>query len=674
MVACAPITGRGFFTATPVPPEYIDWVRIPSGQTLGMYITIVYPGGFLQYTHSVGASGDIFIENAELAITVGAGVTYPFGTTYPDRLWNGSIRYNLGLQADRLVPVNGYECRPSQVPSTPPIGKYPSDKPSINPSRAPTVSPSMHPSTSFPSRGPTLHPMITLSDFPSQYPSKAPTVRPSQHPTSHPAVNPSIRDSGAPTILPTQIPSDVPSYKPSNVPSASPSLLPSLLPSLAPTMQPSIVPSKIPSNVPSDVPSNMPSYLPTDMKSGEPSIAPSVRPTTTPSSTPTISPSTIHPTPRDTLQPTITPTNVPTMHPSKQPTREPVVVKIVQNTAPPTTSVPTQSDFVEKKDDQALIAVVAAAAAAAAVAASASAQATNANTTFVGGGNKSEGEVDNKWLMRAGGNEEDDNEKRVRTLSNVECRDFGYEEEAARKVFHTGSKTTKQQIQTGSVLERLGTVEFELDDLSLDSFSASSQTNENPRRKSANCSSSKLRSSFGRRKPENLRGSFSRQQSNPLSQQEQRHKVGSNIATRNNTIMAQNSFREKRGDRRYLRSQSTGLAARRKREQIMAYQERSPTNGLLKYLYEDVEEGFEFEKDILMTALAREVLTERVHDPPMTQFEAQQMEEERMQMNQHSLAPQNEAMEQMEERRIMQKKLMSRRDVIRRLESYSIIG
>lgn len=63
---------------------------LTSGQTYGIYLTATDGTPFL-YTNSANT-----YSNANLQVTLGAGVYYPFGTVYSPRTWNGTIYYTAG--------------------------------------------------------------------------------------------------------------------------------------------------------------------------------------------------------------------------------------------------------------------------------------------------------------------------------------------------------------------------------------------------------------------------------------------------------------------------------------------------------------------------------------------------------------------------------------------------
>ncbi|NVO03908.1 MAG: proprotein convertase P-domain-containing protein, partial [Bacteroidetes bacterium] len=71
------------------------------GQTYALYITTDAVGSSLNYTNGVNTFSD-----ANLSLTLGIGKSYPFGTTYSPRTWNGNIYYSKpGVCDGNRVPV-----------------------------------------------------------------------------------------------------------------------------------------------------------------------------------------------------------------------------------------------------------------------------------------------------------------------------------------------------------------------------------------------------------------------------------------------------------------------------------------------------------------------------------------------------------------------------------------
>lgn len=352
MIGCSTLLGAGKGMRTNIPtfaPIDISTTSSSSSNTKSVYITLVAPGAVLQYTPGTAGGGGkaVAAENDYLQILEGAGKTYPFYNTYPDRIWNGVLYFGVGGVGSNMLDDYDYdevnnngrmlqisssnnECLPTAQPSQSPSDRptrlpsiYPSDLPSDDPSSAPSIVPSLYPSP-YPSWEPNFFPSYTPSYVPSIEPSEQPSREYSRSPSISPSNIPSLRPTSDPTRTPTAIyyyPSDLPSELPSEFPSD----LPSIVPSIIPTFAPSLVPSDDPTYVPSVLPSGVPSVLPSQKPSMIPSVLPSVKSTTIP--TPGI---TLRTTLRQTQTPTITPTNVPTtiptIIPSEIPTNIPTII------------------------------------------------------------------------------------------------------------------------------------------------------------------------------------------------------------------------------------------------------------------------------------------------------------------------------------------------------------
>ena len=353
MAGCAPMNGKGLNKQTPLPPENMDWIRIMGGQTKGIYITLVYPGSYMQYNGPSQfnpllngrqvLSGAVFDATDHLEIITGVGKTYLFGAgTFYDRIINGNVHYMVGLPV-RDTPNNegANNCRPSMAPSlaptdTPSLSQKPSfaptQIPSVYPSDIPSATPSFQPSD-LPSKFPSVFPSIIPSEDPSALPSGSPSVSPSDLPSS----SPTIAGSRGPTMHPTKGPTSIPSFHPSSLPSTLPSAIPSKQPSTLPSVFPSTSPSVLPSDVPSVQPSFIPSYVPSDGPSPQPSRKPSIwysiQPTHSPTSEPSFEPSVI-----PTVQPTVTPTTTPSLLPTAAPTSSPSVKPSARPSTMPSTS------------------------------------------------------------------------------------------------------------------------------------------------------------------------------------------------------------------------------------------------------------------------------------------------------------------------------------------------
>ena len=77
-------------TDIPIPLSVV----IPAGETYGFYVTNTASGG-LNYTSSA-VTNVTLASDANLSIIGGVGKSYPFGSTYSYRLFNGTVRYYTG--------------------------------------------------------------------------------------------------------------------------------------------------------------------------------------------------------------------------------------------------------------------------------------------------------------------------------------------------------------------------------------------------------------------------------------------------------------------------------------------------------------------------------------------------------------------------------------------------
>ena len=328
MIGCSQLVGKGYYEATPIPSDYMNWIPISAGATKAIYTSFVYPGAYMQYSATNISNpplftGDVYSENNDLQIIIGAGKTYYFGAgTFSNRIWNGNVRYSLGLQ-QRPIPSQDFEnCRPSMTPS-----KAPSFSPTL--SKAPAIHPSV---------GPTNSPTHTPSVLSSHIPSLLPSFRPSNDISTTPSTAP----SGMPSVKPIGVPSLQPSFKRSLSPSIGQSVVLSSLPSDHPSAVPSYEPSNFPTKLPSKLPSFIPTKHPSDLPTDQPSVLPSMPPTIihVPSDTPTAS-TTVHPT-VITTAPSHNPSIPPTLTPSVRPTSEPTV----QSSSKPSTTPSTEPSTV----------------------------------------------------------------------------------------------------------------------------------------------------------------------------------------------------------------------------------------------------------------------------------------------------------------------------------------
>lgn len=318
MAGCSAIVGAGYGSITSIDPDTISWLHLVENRTVGIYVTLVFPGDWMQYTDSnlFGAdssTGALFMENEHVQVLVGAGKTYPFGLgTFYDRVPNINLYYFVGLH-ERGEPVSSTNAcpPPSQDPTY-----YPTRAETLVPSWLPTHVPSESPTnlhSSTPSRAHSQRPSLTLSHRPTVI-SERPTIKPSKMLSNSPSIissnspsqvlslMPSVFISSSPTLFkshePSRVYSSLPSFR-SYIPSSYPIALPSQTPSDMLSEFPSNMfsehpsktfsefPSKMITQLPSESSSELPSQLPTISKSFSPSRKPSLLHSSFPTITPT---------------------------------------------------------------------------------------------------------------------------------------------------------------------------------------------------------------------------------------------------------------------------------------------------------------------------------------------------------------------------------------------------
>lgn len=92
LICDAAVTGRGYLRRTPVPLESFADVPIDAYERIAFYVTLTTPN--LRYSNVDGSTNLNPDPNSHVWIAPGTGLGgYPFGETFSDRLWNGSIHY-----------------------------------------------------------------------------------------------------------------------------------------------------------------------------------------------------------------------------------------------------------------------------------------------------------------------------------------------------------------------------------------------------------------------------------------------------------------------------------------------------------------------------------------------------------------------------------------------------
>lgn len=95
------VTGNGAGNATHIP--FSTPYLALAGQTYSFMV--VTTTGALDYTNGTGA-GNVLAQNSDLVIYEGAGISWPLGSVFSPRYWNGQIHYNTDACSDIRVPVN----------------------------------------------------------------------------------------------------------------------------------------------------------------------------------------------------------------------------------------------------------------------------------------------------------------------------------------------------------------------------------------------------------------------------------------------------------------------------------------------------------------------------------------------------------------------------------------
>ncbi len=80
-------------------------LAIKAGETYGFYITSLGGNDMIHYTNSTSV-GSVFASNADLELLVGTGKAYPFGTSYVQRAFTGTVHYT--TDANFLAPIIMY--------------------------------------------------------------------------------------------------------------------------------------------------------------------------------------------------------------------------------------------------------------------------------------------------------------------------------------------------------------------------------------------------------------------------------------------------------------------------------------------------------------------------------------------------------------------------------------
>ncbi len=102
LIDSATVTGNGAGNATFLP--FGRPYPIFAGQTYGLMV-VVTTSGQVDYTDGT-AVGAILAQNDDLTIFEGSGISWPLGSVFNPRFWNGRVYYNADACSDIRVPVN----------------------------------------------------------------------------------------------------------------------------------------------------------------------------------------------------------------------------------------------------------------------------------------------------------------------------------------------------------------------------------------------------------------------------------------------------------------------------------------------------------------------------------------------------------------------------------------
>ena len=85
-IADTVIVGLGSPNPTRIPAKDVTPLATSAGETYSFYITLDEPS--IRYTN-----GQVMVEDSSIKIVRSNGNKYPFGVSYPDRIWNGIVNY-----------------------------------------------------------------------------------------------------------------------------------------------------------------------------------------------------------------------------------------------------------------------------------------------------------------------------------------------------------------------------------------------------------------------------------------------------------------------------------------------------------------------------------------------------------------------------------------------------
>ena len=102
-------------------------LEIAPGGTVGLYITTTLTQTGVVYTNHSGSVGDVVASDGVLDVKAGYGGTYPFGSQFSPRSWNGVLHYQVGgglsvpwvqvNQPESSMTLDGIQADACTVPS-----------------------------------------------------------------------------------------------------------------------------------------------------------------------------------------------------------------------------------------------------------------------------------------------------------------------------------------------------------------------------------------------------------------------------------------------------------------------------------------------------------------------------------------------------------------------------
>lgn len=190
------IIGLGKYTPTTIPLGSFDPVYIAPDSTRSFYITTQNESlRYTAYSDGEQITGSVFTaagDSTNLEILMGVAKNYPFAQSWPDRMFNGALRYTVGSNTDLATILDENQVAQAQYAKR---GKFTCDVEAAV-TEAPTTGP---PTTIAPiSNAPVVTSLVTGS----------PTLTPVGAPTAPPVA--ALVTSEAPSESPTKQPTDAP--------------------------------------------------------------------------------------------------------------------------------------------------------------------------------------------------------------------------------------------------------------------------------------------------------------------------------------------------------------------------------------------------------------------------------------------------------------------------------